>query len=132
MPSLVHCDLLLVIFFFFADYYRISFRFSFCFFSFLKDFIRSQGKRVKLQPEFRQNLMDIFSELCQSDNKGTVSPKSAMAADVVMLGDSWLSFAIKEGLIQPIQGVEEQDWFQDLTDEWKVDLHLFPVILSFA
>ncbi|XP_027101577.2 uncharacterized protein [Coffea arabica] len=84
-----------------------------------QEFIQSQGKRVKLQPEFRQNLTDIFSELCQSNNKGAVSPKSAMAADVVTLGDSWLSFAIKEGLIQPIQGVEEQDWFRDLTEDWK-------------
>ncbi|XP_027156889.1 uncharacterized protein LOC113758055 isoform X3 [Coffea eugenioides] len=88
-----------------------------------QEFIQSQGKRVKLQPEFRQNLMDIFSELCQSNNKVAVSPKSAMAADVVTLGDSWLSFAIKEGLIQPIQGVEEQDWFRDLTEDWKGYLH---------
>lgn len=84
-----------------------------------QDFKQSQGKRVKLRPEFRQNIMDIFSELSQSNNKGSVSPNSAMAADVVTLGDSWLSFAIKEGLIQPIQGVEEQDWFRDLTDDWK-------------
>ena len=87
---------------------------------------------MKLQPEFRQNPMDIFSELCQSNNKVVVSPKSAMAADVVTLGDSWLSFAIKEGLIQPIQGVEEQDWFRDLTEDWKVDIDLHIVILGFT
>lgn len=89
--------------------------------------MQSQGKRVKLQPEFRQSLKDIFSELCMLRCKGAVNPKSALAADVVTLGDSWLSFAIKEGLIEPIKGVEEQDWFRDLPDKLKVHICLHPV-----
>ncbi|KAL3498118.1 hypothetical protein ACH5RR_040850 [Cinchona calisaya] len=87
-----------------------------------QEFMRSQGQRVRLRLEFRQSLRDIFSELCLSRDKGVINQKSALAADVVTLGDSWLSFAIKEGLIEAIQGVEGQDWFRDLTDEWKVYL----------
>ncbi|XP_048230281.1 uncharacterized protein LOC8280097 isoform X2 [Ricinus communis] len=38
------------------------------------------------------------------------------------IGDSWLSFAIQKALIEPIRGVEDQDWFKGLSDKWKVYL----------
>lgn len=88
---------------------------------------------MRLRPEFRQSLKDIFSELCIPFKKGAVNPKSALAAaDIVTIGDSWLSFAIKEGLIDPIVGVEEQDWFQDLSDEWKVNIHFHRPFVAFC
>lgn len=43
-----------------------------------------------------------------------------MAADFVTLGDSWLSFAISKDLIEPMEGLEDQDWFRGLPDNWKV------------
>lgn len=43
-----------------------------------------------------------------------------MAADIVSVGDSWLSLAIRKGLIVALQGVEDLDWFRGLDDKWKV------------
>ncbi|CAK9158297.1 unnamed protein product [Ilex paraguariensis] len=83
----------------------------------VKDFTRSQGRRARLRPEFRGSLEDIFSELCK---KGNINWRSALAADIITLGDSWLNFAISKSLIEPIPGVENQDWFRDLSDKWKV------------
>ncbi|KAL3329727.1 hypothetical protein AABB24_033874 [Solanum stoloniferum] len=88
----------------------------------LKDFLRSQGKRVKLRSEFRQSLQDIFHELCIPLQKGKINPKSALAADVVTLGDTWLSHAIEKRLIEPMDGLEDQDWFENLNEKWKVYL----------
>lgn len=88
----------------------------------LKDFLRSQGKRVRLKSEFRQSLQDIFHELCIPLQKGKINPKSALAADVVTLGDTWLSHAIGKRLIEPMDGLEDQDWFENLNDKWKVYL----------
>ncbi|CAH9097031.1 unnamed protein product [Cuscuta epithymum] len=89
----------------------------------IKDFLSSQGRRVKLCPDFRCSFQDIFHELSIAFEKGVVNRKSAMAADVVALGDAWLSFAIKNGLIEPMQGVEDEDWFKNgLSDKWKVYL----------
>ncbi|MCD9559414.1 hypothetical protein HAX54_017344 [Datura stramonium] len=88
----------------------------------LKDFLRSQGKRVRLRSEFRQSLQDIFHELCLPLQKGKINPKSALAADVVTLGDTWLSYAIEKRLIEPMDGLEDQDWFENLSEKWKVYL----------
>lgn len=87
-----------------------------------KDFMQTQGKRVKLRTQFRGNLEDIFSDIARSFSKGNVDPKSAVAADIVTVGDSWLNFAIEKNAIEPIQGVEDQDWFKALSDKWKVFL----------
>ncbi|PIN14158.1 hypothetical protein CDL12_13215 [Handroanthus impetiginosus] len=88
----------------------------------IREFLRSQGKRVRFRPEFRRSLKDIFHELCNPFMKGKINPKSAMAADLVTIGDSWLNFAIGKGLIEPVNGAEDHDWFQDLNDKWKVYL----------
>ncbi|KAL0372006.1 UNVERIFIED_CONTAM: Spermidine/putrescine-binding periplasmic protein 1 [Sesamum calycinum] len=88
----------------------------------LKEFLKSQGKRVRFHPEFRRSLRDIFHELSNPFNKGKINRKSAVAADLVTLGDSWLNFAIGKGLIEPMTRAEDQDWFQDLSDKWKVYL----------
>ncbi|XP_059663045.1 uncharacterized protein LOC132308820 isoform X2 [Cornus florida] len=81
-----------------------------------------KGRRMKLLSEFRGNLEDIFTDLSKQAMKGNVDPKSAMAADIVTVGDSWLNFAINKTLIEPIQGAEDQDWFRGLSDNWKVYL----------
>ena len=63
--------------------------------------------------------------MSQCMDKGQVQPKSAMAADVVSLGDSWLGYAIRKGLLEPVKNAEEQDWFRSLSDRWKVRSETF-------
>lgn len=48
-----------------------------------------------------------------------------MAADVISLGDSWLGYAIRKGLLEPVKNAEEQDWFRCLSDRWKVSSETF-------
>ncbi|KAM5551170.1 hypothetical protein ABKV19_026146 [Rosa sericea] len=91
--------------------------------SWIKDFMQSQGKRSKLQLKSHASLESVFSDLSRDLSKGDVRPSSVAAADVVSIGDSWLSHAINKGLIEPIQGVEDQDWYKGLSDRWKVYLH---------
>ncbi|OVA18404.1 Bacterial periplasmic spermidine/putrescine-binding protein [Macleaya cordata] len=88
----------------------------------IKDFIQSQGKRLKFRLEFRGALNDIFSDLSSSLSKGNLNPKTAMAADIVSVGDSWLSLGINKGIIEPMEDVEGQDWFKGLSEKWKVYL----------
>lgn len=88
--------------------------------SWVKDFMTAQGKRLKLQANFCGSLEDIFNNLSMPFSKVKVKSKAFMAADIVGIGDSWLSFAIKKAIIEPIPGVEEQDWFRSLNDKWKV------------
>ncbi|KAG8382011.1 hypothetical protein BUALT_Bualt05G0032100 [Buddleja alternifolia] len=95
----------------------------------IREFLRSQGKRVRFRPVFRRSLKDIFDELLNPFNKGKINPKSAAVADLVTLGDSWLNFAIGKGLIEPMKGAEDQDWFRELSDKWKVGIY-FPFSLS--
>ncbi|KAF8670249.1 hypothetical protein HU200_050781 [Digitaria exilis] len=90
--------------------------------SWIKDFFEAQGKRLKFSPELRANLDGIFSEMSQCVDKGQVQPKSAMAADIVSIGDSWLGYAIRKGLLEPVKNAEEQDWFRSLSNRWKVHL----------
>ncbi|GMP84137.1 hypothetical protein CsSME_00037775 [Camellia sinensis var. sinensis] len=87
--------------------------------SWVKDFMQSQGRRAILCSETCGSLDDIFSDISSSLTKGKFDRKSALAADIVTVGDSWLNFAIKKGLIEPLQGVEDQDWFKGLSDKWK-------------
>lgn len=88
----------------------------------IKNFMQAQGKRARLRLEFRGGIKDIFSALSTAFSKRDAAPKSAVAADIVALGDSWLSFAIIKALIEPIQGIEDQEWFGGLSDKWKVYL----------
>lgn len=80
----------------------------------------SQGKRVKLLPKFRASLEEIFSDLSIPSKKGKNGSASTMAADIIGIGDSWLSFAIKKRIIEPMKGIEDQDWYKGLSDKWKV------------
>lgn len=97
----------------------------------LKNFMQSQGKRVRLRQEFRQSLQDIFFELQRPGNKMVTNSKSAVSADLVTIGDSWLNFVIKEGLIEPMKGVEKEVWFRNLSDKWKVGIN-FIYLFSFS
>lgn len=58
-----------------------------------------------------------------TSRKGHISPSSTMAADLVSVGDSWLNFAINKGIIEPLHGVEDQEWFKGLSDKWKVRIN---------
>lgn len=86
----------------------------------LQDFLALQGKRVRLQFKLNDSLEGIFSNLSNAFNKGNVKSTSPAAADVVSIGDSWLLSAIKSGLVEPINGAEDQEWFSRLSDKWKV------------
>ncbi|EPS65143.1 hypothetical protein M569_09636 [Genlisea aurea] len=88
----------------------------------IREFMQSQGKRVRFSTEFRQSLADIYRELSYPFRKGKLNPKSAAVADVVTLGDSWINFAIANEFIVSIEGGEDQHWFQQLSHEWKVYL----------
>lgn len=99
-------------------------------YSLTQEFSRSQGKRVRFRPEFRRSLDNIFNDLLNPFIKGKFNPKSAVAADLVTIGDSWLNFAIEKGLIEPIRGAEDQDWFRELSDKWKVGINLFYIYFS--
>ncbi|XP_052209929.1 uncharacterized protein LOC127813161 [Diospyros lotus] len=88
--------------------------------SWVKDFIKSQGKRVRLRLEIYGSLND--NALFKSFTNGNVDRKSAVAADIISIGDSWLNFAIKKGVIEPLEGIENQDWYKCLGKKWKVYL----------
>uniref|UniRef100_A0A0D9W905 Uncharacterized protein n=1 Tax=Leersia perrieri TaxID=77586 RepID=A0A0D9W905_9ORYZ len=88
----------------------------------IKDFVEAQGKRLKFSPDFRTSLDALYSEMSQCLDKSQLQPKSAMAADVVSVGDSWLGYAIRKGLVEPVKNAEEQDWFRSLSDRWKIHL----------
>ncbi|XP_010113013.2 uncharacterized protein LOC21405544 [Morus notabilis] len=90
--------------------------------SWVKDFMRSQGRRLKFQLKSQGSLKGIFSDLSVPFNKGNVGPSSVVAADMISVGDSWLSYAIKKAMIQSIEGAENQDWFKALSSSWKVYL----------
>ncbi|KAI9177179.1 hypothetical protein LWI28_011999 [Acer negundo] len=90
--------------------------------SWVKDFMRAQGRRLKLQTNFYGSLEGIFSQLSIPLTKPKVKSTSVVAADLVSVGDSWLSYAIKKKLIVPMPGAEDQDWFKCLSDKWKVYL----------
>ncbi|KAI9083837.1 hypothetical protein K1719_034095 [Acacia pycnantha] len=91
--------------------------------SWIKDFIKSQGRRLKFNVKYNTSLESIFSDLSIPFTKGNIGPASALAADIVSIGDSWLKFAINKALIEPIRDVEDQDWFKGLDEKWKVYLH---------
>lgn len=82
--------------------------------------MQAQGKRTKLRMEFRGSINDIYSELSMAFGKRDAAGRSAVTADIVALGDTWLSFAINKALIEPIQSIEDQEWFSGLSDKWKV------------
>ncbi|XP_024040590.1 uncharacterized protein LOC112098441 [Citrus clementina] len=84
--------------------------------------MRSQGKRLKFQMNLCASTDGIFNNLSVPFNKVKAKSASYMAADLVSVGDSWLSFAIKKRLIEPIAGTEDQDWFKYLSQKWKVYL----------
>ncbi|KAH9753764.1 spermidine/putrescine-binding periplasmic protein [Citrus sinensis] len=82
--------------------------------------MRSQGKRLKFQMNLCASIDGIFNNLSVPFNKVKAKSASYMAADLVSVGDSWLSFAIKKRLIEPMAGAEDQDWFKCLSHKWKV------------
>ncbi|CAK9856465.1 unnamed protein product [Sphagnum jensenii] len=57
--------------------------------------------------------------MAASMEKRNLTPRSAMAADLVIVGDSWLATAVQGGLIEPIRNAEQFEWFQRLDSKWK-------------
>ncbi|ESW28318.1 hypothetical protein PHAVU_003G276900 [Phaseolus vulgaris] len=90
--------------------------------SWIKDFINCQGRRMKFNVKYYASLESIFSDLTIPFTKGKIGPASALAADIVGIGDSWLKSAITKAIIEPIRDVEDQEWFKSLNDKWKVYL----------
>ncbi|XP_045786134.1 uncharacterized protein LOC123881483 isoform X1 [Trifolium pratense] len=90
--------------------------------SWIKDFINSQGKRMKFEVKYHESLESIFSDLSIPFTKENHGPTSTLAADIVGIGDSWLKFAIQKAIIEPIQDVEDKEWFKSLAEKWKVYL----------
>lgn len=90
--------------------------------SWIKDFINSQGRRMKFNVKYYASLENIFSDLSIPFTKGKIGPASALAADIVGIGDSWLKCAINKAIIEPIRDVEDKEWFKSLDDKWKVYL----------
>lgn len=82
---------------------------------------------MKFRLEFRGTLEDIFSELSMTIGKGNVASKSAGAADIISLGDTWVNLAISKKLIEPITQADDHDWFRELSDKWKVGYILFMI-----
>ena len=93
--------------------------------------MQSQGKRLKFQLKFFGSLERIFSDLSAPYDKGNIGSSSIVAADMVNVGDSWLNYAIKNALICPLEGVEDQDWFKGLSSQWKVRKKLFFICSCF-
>ncbi|KAJ7518041.1 hypothetical protein O6H91_21G052100 [Diphasiastrum complanatum] len=85
----------------------------------LKGFLLSQGKRVKLAAQFEGNLKATFTELSSALQKQQMTPRSPMAADLVTIGDSWLGPAIALGLLKPIEDADQSDWFHLLGCKWQ-------------
>lgn len=75
---------------------------------------------MKFLPKFRASLEEIFSDLSIPAKKGKTGPASTITADIIGIGDSWLSFAIKKKIVEPMKGIEDQDWYKGLSDKWKV------------
>ncbi|XP_027346134.1 uncharacterized protein LOC113857970 [Abrus precatorius] len=90
--------------------------------SWIKDFINCQGRRMKFNIKYYASLENIFSDLSISFTKRNIGPASALAADIVGIGDSWLKFAVNKAIIEPIRDVEDQEWFKSLDEKWKVYL----------
>lgn len=90
--------------------------------SWIKDFINSQGNRMKFKVKYYATLESIFSDLSIPFTKGDHVPTTALAADIVGIGDSWLKFAVEKAIIEPIKDVEGQEWFKNLAEKWKVYL----------
>ncbi|XP_024521248.1 uncharacterized protein LOC9632420 isoform X1 [Selaginella moellendorffii] len=88
----------------------------------IKDFMVSQGKQMKLGAEFLGSLDTIYTQLVSAKNSGQLTSKSTMAADVVTLGDSWLGVAIRNKLIASVGKPQELEWFQHLDPKWQAIL----------
>ena len=74
--------------------------------------------------KYNTDLESIFSDLSIPFTKGNIGPASALAADIVGIGDSWLKFAINKAIIEPIRDAEDQDWFKGLDEKWKVTIYI--------
>ncbi|KAJ7558367.1 hypothetical protein O6H91_04G036000 [Diphasiastrum complanatum] len=85
----------------------------------LKEFLRSQGKRTRLSVEFQRSLRDMITDMVLSLENSQLKKQSVMAADLVTVGDAWLGSAIMGGLIEPISNINELDWFQHLGPRWQ-------------
>ncbi|KAH9753627.1 putrescine-binding periplasmic protein-related [Citrus sinensis] len=92
----------------------------------LKQEFENWKSKTKDIDKFQMNLFasidGIFHNLSMPFNKVKAKSASYMAADLVSVGDSWLSYAIIKRLIEPIAVAEDQYWFKCLSHKWKAYL----------
>eukprot|EP00850_Spirogloea_muscicola_P016639 SM000136S00185 [mRNA] locus=s136:236230:239644:- [translate_table: standard] len=85
----------------------------------LKEFAKAQSKRAKISVDFKGELEPIATDLATAARTGKLKKKSAMAADLVTLGDSWLACAISAGLVVPMEDAETSRWLKQLHPVWQ-------------
>uniref|UniRef100_A0A383VEJ6 Uncharacterized protein n=1 Tax=Tetradesmus obliquus TaxID=3088 RepID=A0A383VEJ6_TETOB len=78
------------------------------------EFRQGLGRYAGFELGQRGQLQELFDEL---GNPG--AKRSAGIADVVTLGDSWLTPAIQRRLIHPISSAETYRWWQRLPRRWQ-------------
>ncbi|GAB2230238.1 hypothetical protein Droror1_Dr00014496 [Drosera rotundifolia] len=90
--------------------------------SWIKDFVQSQGNRLKFRLEVRADLAGIHNDLVESIKHDKINQRSTVNADLITVGDSWLNYAIKYSIIERIKITEKEDWFKALPQAWKLYL----------
>eukprot|EP00850_Spirogloea_muscicola_P021421 SM000249S08232 [mRNA] locus=s249:182713:186126:+ [translate_table: standard] len=85
----------------------------------LKEFAKAQSKRAKISVDFKGELEPIATDLATAARTGKLKKKSAMAADLVTLGDSWLACAVSAGLVVPMEDAETSKWLKQLHPVWQ-------------
>jgi len=97
----------------------------------VEEFRRSLEQPAKLNFAPVEQLKDLFTQLQSSKQQQTqadnglkllplpwIKSKPSSATDLVTLGDYWLSPAIRQGLIQPLNSVQLRHW-ANLPSRWQ-------------
>ncbi|MEW5310112.1 MAG: hypothetical protein WDW38_001941 [Sanguina aurantia] len=84
------------------------------------DFRVTLGHYAGFSLDQRGQFEDIFKELSETHKQKPGSGnRSSAVADVVSLGDTWLSPAIRQGLIQPLRNAHTYRWYKQMPKRWR-------------